>query len=487
MDQQKLNRINALMEKGVLVDPDITEEELLKLEEESELSNKKEEPTEKEKIIQSKDFQRLNSGVKIIRPYAKKNKKLEYLDFVYHLNNRFRALAGMLRSRQELQGVISLNKLTKNSELNDTRVSLIGMILDKQETKNNNIILTIEDPTGTAKVLYHTKNEEYYKQARDLVLDEVIGITGTYKDGLVFGDALLYPDVPMGKEFKKNPKEEHMVIIGDMHVGSHEFLKEDFNKFLKWINGKLGNEKQKEMAAKTKYIIFTGDLVEGVGVYPGQENDLEFKDVKDQYLEFTKLVKQIPSHIQIVIIPGNHDAGRIAEPQLPPYTDMAEELYSLPNILLTTSPGNVNIGATDTFPGFDLLLYHGYSFIYYSDNVESIRQSGGQKASEKIMKFLLQRRHLAPTHTSNLYVPDKTRDPLIIETIPDFFITGHIHRVSFANYKSVTMINGSCWTDITDDQEKRGLEPQPARLPIINLQTREVSIINFYGGRRNKE
>ena len=27
--------------------------------------------------------------------------------------------------------------------------------------------------------------------------------------------------------------------------------------------------------------------------------------------------------------------------------------------------------------------------------------------------------------------------------------------------------------------EKRGLEPQPARLPIINLKTREIKLINF--------
>jgi len=27
--------------------------------------------------------------------------------------------------------------------------------------------------------------------------------------------------------------------------------------------------------------------------------------------------------------------------------------------------------------------------------------------------------------------------------------------------------------------EKRGLQPQPARVPLINLKTREVKIINF--------
>jgi hypothetical protein len=95
------------------------------------------------------------------------------------------------------------------------------------------------------------------------------------------------------------------------------------------------------------------------------------------------------------------------------------------------------------------------------------------------MKYLLQRRHLAPTHKSNLYIPDPKKDPLVIDKIPDFFITGHIHRVSLSNYKNITMVNCSCWTDITEDSEKRGLQPQPAKVPIINLKTREVKIINF--------
>lgn len=102
------------------------------------------------------------------------------------------------------------------------------------------------------------------------------------------------------------------------------------------------------------------------------------------------------------------------------------------------------------------------------------------------MKFLLQKRHLAPTHTSNRYVPDADADPLIINKIPDFFITGHIHRVSVSNYKNVTLINASCWTGITEDQEKRGLENQPAKVPIINLKTREVKVINFLKSESEK-
>ena len=124
--------------------------------------------------------------------------------------------------------------------------------------------------------------------------------------------------------------------------------------------------------------------------------------------------------------------------------------------------------------------------IYYANNVESIRAKGGQKRPDLIMKFLLQRRHLAPSHTSNLYIPDTKEDPLIIKDIPDFFITGHIHRLSVSQYKNITLLNCSCWSDESEEQEKRGLEAQPGKLPIVNLKTREVKIINFMKEKEDK-
>ena len=96
-----------------------------------------------------------------------------------------------------------------------------------------------------------------------------------------------------------------------------------------------------------------------------------------------------------------------------------------------------------------------------------------------IMKYLLQRRHLAPTHASSLYIPDPKRDYLTIDKTPDFFFSGHIHRSSVNNYRNVTCINASCWMATTEEQERRGLENQPGRAFIINMQTREIKVMNF--------
>jgi len=106
--------------------------------------------------------------------------------------------------------------------------------------------------------------------------------------------------------------------------------------------------------------------------------------------------------------------------------------------------------------------------------------AGGQKRSDLILEFYLKRRHLAPTHTSNMYIPDTEHDPMVIERVPDFLATGHIHRTSVNNYRGITIMNCSAWTGSTEDQIKRGLVPEPGRAILVNLRSRAVKIMNFY-------
>ena len=124
-------------------------------------------------------------------------------------------------------------------------------------------------------------------------------------------------------------------------------------------------------------------------------------------------------------------------------------------------------------------MYHGYSFDYYIANVDDIRNQGGYDRADLVMKFLLQRRHLAPTHTSTLYIPEIREDPLVIGSIPDFFVTGHVHKCSVSNYKNITLISGSCFQTKTPFQEKVGHHPEPGKIPIVNLKTREIKILKF--------
>jgi DNA polymerase II small subunit len=395
---------------------------------------------------------------------------------VQYFNVRYKALERLLRNRQELTNVTSINRVLRKTDR--SHLSLIGAIQDKQTTKNDNIMLTIEDPTGAIKVLVNKNKPDIYESAKDLVLDQIVGITGVNGDKIVFANSLIQPDAPQ-KELKRCDEEVCAAILSDLHVGSNNFLAEDFGKFVDWINLRKGNEKQQDLAKKVKYLFIVGDLIDGCGIYPEQDKELIIKDISKQYEECARLLSQIPPHVNIIICPGNHDAMRIAEPQPPLYKDFAGPIYELPNVTLVSNPAVVNIQSSETFPGFDVLMYHGYSFDFFVANVDSIRNSGGYDRADLIMKFLLRKRHLAPTHTSTLYIPDTAKDPLVIDKVPDLFITGHIHKSIVANYKNVTMVCGSCWQSKTTFQERVGHNPEPSRVPIINLKTREVKIMRF--------
>ena len=419
--------------------------------------------------------------ISIINSYEKTPNKRSVQDFVRHFNVRFKKIENMLKNRAELSGLTGIGKLKGKNDKD--KISIIGMVLEKNETKNGHIILKLEDLSGITAVLVHKDNKELLDIAKDLTLDEIIGVVGQSGGDIIFSSAIIHPDIPLSKELKKSPLDNYAVFLGDMHFGSKEFLKKEFTKFLLWINGKLGTLDQRKMAKKVKYVFIVGDLIEGAGIYPGQENDLEIQSVRGQYEKMSYYLSKIPKHMKIIICPGNHDVGRIAEPQLPLDKEYSKSVWDLPNVILVSNPATVSIDVTENFSGIDVLMYHGYSMIYYSDAIESIRAAGGQKVSDDIMIYLLKRRHLAPTHGSTLYIPDIHEDAAVIDPIPDIFATGHIHRAQSKKYRNVTCISSSCWTQITEDQEKRGLEPQPARAIIVSLKTREVKIMNFNSGK----
>lgn len=422
------------------------------------------------------EHKKTTSSVKVLFSYEKEAKKREIEDFVKYFNVRYFAIERLLKNRVEMQNLTSISRILGKKEKEN--VSFVGMVKEKQETKNKNIMLVLEDPTGVIKAIVSKNKQDLYARAKDIVFDEVIGINGANVENAVFVNNLVHPDVPV-KELKKSKDEVYALFLSDLHVGSTNFLEDEFNKFLKWINCEIGSDEQRKIAGKVKYIFILGDLIDGCGIYPNQDKELIIKDVYQQYEVCADFLKKIPQHMQLIVCPGNHDAMRISEPQPKIFQDLAPSLWAMPNITMVSNPSMINMHADDDFPGFDVLLYHGYSFDYYVAEVESIRNQGRYNRADLIMKFLLQRRHLAPSHTSTLYIPDTESDPLVIEKIPDFFVTGHIHKSIAANYKNITTISGSCWQSKTSFQEKVGHNPEPARVPIVNLQTREIKILKF--------
>lgn len=428
---------------------------------------------ENERIVE----EQRKKEVEVTFSYQESDEKKNFQSFVSYFNKRYIALKNILQNRQELERASAISRVKVKIERET--VAIIGMVKNKSITKNGNVIMTLEDPSGEMNVLINQSKQDVFEKTKSVVLDEVIGVVGMSSNGIIFVNKILFPDIPLNHEIKKSQKDESIAVLGDIHLGSKYFLYDEFNRMIKWLKGEFGSIEQREEAKKIKYLFLIGDLVDGVGIYPGQENDLEILDITKQFESLANYLKKIPEHINIIISAGNHDPVRIAEPQPKLPEDFAAALYELPNVTMVSNPAVVTIGGDENFPGFDVLLYHGFSFPFFGDSVEPLRTKGGLERVEVILEFLMKKRHLAPTHTSTQYIPDEREDFLVIKNIPDIFITGHIHRTSITNYRGVTMMNSSTWIGMTDFQEKVGLHPMPARVPIINLKTRKAKILKF--------
>jgi len=428
----------------------------------------------KETNIEPLKKEAVPSSVKILSSPIIQNKKLEVRDFVRHFRNRYVFFKKLLQQKSELDNLTSIDKITGNRDF-----SIIAIVTNKNITKNKNIILTVEDLTGKTKLLITQNKEEIFEKAKEIVLDDVIGFKCSGSRDFLFVNNLFYPDSYL--PFKKKTKEEaYVVFISDMHVGSKNFLEENFSKFIDWLNGVGLDESQKELIKKIKYIFVVGDSVDGVGIFPGQEKELEIKDIKSQYVKLAFYFKKIPKHISIIQCAGQHDAVRVAEPQPPIGEDFAEPLTQIENLYLVSNPSLIEIAKEYCDDeGIKVLMYHGASMHGLIGEIEELRLNDGHHTPARVVKHLLLRRHLAPMHGASIYIPDAKEDPMLITQIPDIITTGDLHKPDIDVYNNILIICNSCWQSMTPFEEKVGNQPDPCKVPLLNLKTRELKILDF--------
>ena len=409
-------------------------------------------------------------NIKISSVFPTFGKTLEVKDFVKYFRNRFGNLRNILETNSKLKNLVSINKISGNKGF----FSIIGIVFDKRVTKNKNIILDVEDATGKTKLLISNSNKEVYERAQDIVLDSVVGFNCAGSGNFLFVNNFVLPEanIPLRK---KSNSEEYALFIGDLHYGSKKFMEKEFLNFIKYLNGELSSDPE---IKKIKYLFIVGDIVTGVGNYPNQERDLKIVNLEQQFESIASMLGKIREDIKIIICPGNHDGVRLMEPQPLFNEKYAWPLHDLKNVVLVENPANINIGSNDGFEGFDILMYHGFSFPYYAKNVSSLILENSMNSPEKIMKFLLTNRHLAPTHASVQYFPCE-KDAHFIQNVPDIFVSGHTHKSAISYYNNVLLVSVSTWETMTSYQEKFGNEPDHCKVPMINLKTRAVKILDF--------
>lgn len=414
------------------------------------------------------------SSIKVLSSPILASQKLTVKDFVKHFRNRYVFLKNILQKKSELENLTSIDKISGNNR----NFSIIGIVSNKSVTKNKNMILEIEDLTGKTKMLINQTREEVFEKAKEILLDDIIGFKCSGTREFLFCNDLFYPDSALPERHRLD-EEVYALFISDIHVGSGNFLESNFSKFIDWLKGEGCDEKQKETLRKIRYLFVVGDSIDGVGIYPGQEKDLKIKDITEQYVQLAKYYQQIPSHITIIQCAGQHDAVRVAEPQPPIGEDFGKALHEIKNLILVSNPSLIEIGGKEDRRGIKILMYHGASMHPIINEIEELRLGNAHGSPSKAVKHLLLRRHLSPVHGAGVYIPNAEEDSMLIREIPDIITTGDLHRTDVDKYNGILIISNSCWQSITAFEEKVGNQPDPCKVPILNLKTGQIKILDF--------
>lgn len=457
-----LQKIETLKEKPFFIEKNLLENLL-----------KEKETLQEPRLAEAKALYRpiakeIESNIKILEDPTEKlssNGTLE--NYLEYFRDRFRRMEKLLRQRIDVKGAASIIDALKASA--NTKLKIICMVTEKREIQQK-IILTVEDLNASATVLIpQNASEEALKKARALLVDQVVCLSVTKSRGnLLIADEIVLPDIAP-KRPNKADLPVYAVLTSDLHIGSTKFQEKAFNRFISWLNGDYGDEKSREIASRVKYVIIAGDIVDGIGIYPNQLKELTIRDIYGQYKKAAQLLSKIPEYIEVVIIPGNHDAPRKALPQPAIPKAFLETLQESRKVYSLGNPCRLNLH------NVEMLAYHGRSL----DDVNSTVPGMDVNHPEKAMSLLLQSRHLAPMYGEKTPLAPENRDFLVIEHTPDIFHAGHVHILGYTSYRGVLIVNSGGWQEQTDYMQRLGLVPTPGKVPVVNLQTLEVNVIPF--------
>ncbi|HVL49008.1 MAG TPA: DNA-directed DNA polymerase II small subunit, partial [Candidatus Thermoplasmatota archaeon] len=392
-------------------------------------------------------------------------------DFAKYFNDRLNKLRKLLRTRREMAGMIPIKSIRPGGQ---AEVKIAGIVTEVRQTKNGHRLIEIEDDTGTAAVLALQSDHRLIEEADLCLDDEVVGIIAkvSTKGDLLILQQIIRPDVPFTRDPRKSSRSSAVAFISDIHFGSKTFLADDWERFVRWINGEFGDSSQRALAEKTKYLVVCGDVVDGIGIFPGQEEELAIDDGLAQYdfagEQFARIKRP---DLKIIVQPGNHDLVRPAEPQ-PAFPTKYRRTFP-ENVTFVGNPCRIAI------EGVEILGYHGMSFVDWITRIPGL----SFEDPVRVMKEMVTRRHVAPIYGLRTPLAPEHKDYLAMDFVPDIFETGHVHAAGMELFRGIHLINSSCWQSQTAYQKMHGFQPEPARVPIVELDTGTPHFLDFHGGR----
>ena len=389
-----------------------------------------------------------------------------YEDFYELTVDKFNRLQSLMKKRSDVLSYSKINNILRNSLSQE--ISTIGLVNEIRLTKNGNYLLEIEDLTGSIKLIVKKTydNEEIVKLAKLTIPDMMLYVEGTYKPGekgkkgIIFATNVLKVDVR--KNYNPNKSEDplSLALISDTHIGSREFEEKLWKRFINFLNGKSGTKELREVAGRIKYIIINGDLVDGIGVYPNQEEDLVISDIYQQFQKATELLSQIPDYIKIFYSSGNHDPVRKAIPRPAVPKKYTEELLNI-GVKCIGNPALIQTHKVNT------LVFHGDSLLDLNMKIPKLKNDKPVKTMEELLKC----RHLAPIYGEMTQIAPTNKDWLVIDKVPDIFHTGHMHINGFGEYNGVSLVNSGCFQTQTDYMKSFGIIPTPGIVSLVELDT----------------
>lgn len=395
-------------------------------------------------------------------------------DFLDYFRKKFELLSQMLKKRQGVspRPISSLKTTPKGKQ-----VDIIAMVFKKWVTKNGNNAFLLEDLEGQCIGLIMKDDAKMGPVAEKILVDSVIAAKAVkWNENMLIIKDVLWPDMPI-RQNRLVETELTIASTSDFHTGSKLFLQKPCNSFINWLNGKEGSEKEREKAGKVKYLIISGDNVDGVGVYPAQYSELSIKDIYRQYEEFSRLIMQLPEYIEIFLCPGQHDAVRWADPQPAIPKEFAPMLYERGNVHFVGSPSWFEI------EGLKVLLYHGGAL---HDLIASVGFLKSEQPEKAMIEALKKRDIMSTYGLKQPYVPEKD-DFLVIKEEPDLVFIGDMHHNAYGNYRGTTVINSGTWQDRTEYQIKLGHVPTPAIVPVYEMRTGKITEKHFIEGAAENE
>ena len=384
--------------------------------------------------------------------------------FIDYFRSRFENISKIMRSRIDMKDVVTIGRTL--SMPSKTKVKVIGIVSNKR-TSGSRLFVELEDQEDSITVM--ASDGEAVRKGLSLLEDQVICVEGVkYREDLMIANDFIWPDIP-AHQTKRSEVPLCTAFLADVHVGSIHFRRDLFERFVKWLNMEVGPPQSRRLASRVKYVVVSGDLVDGIGVYPNQMEELEISDIREQYEVSAQLLSGIPDYVEIIILPGNHDSVRKSLPQPAITRDYAETLHDNDRVHFHSNPSRM------TLNGVEVFLSHGKALD------EILSKIPGLDFHHPVngMELLLRCRHVAPTYGNSTPIAPERSDRLIIESVPDIFQMGHIHVHGVKKYKGTTMIASGGWQAQTPFQKRVNLDPTVGVAPIVDLQTHQVIALDF--------